>query len=855
MNRRTPILLSTGISLIFVFIHIVIEAGVFHTGWLSQNSPLRLLERKALDFKFASQSKKNLPMPQVVVAGIDEKSIDKYGLWPWNRTVIADFITQTTKGGAKVIAFDVNFADENRDANYHSVKTIRQSFEASSLLPGDDSQKSIESYLEQINQSQRSTQEKIRDLEVAIGKLSSSQKDRLSNVLSALRKSSTKASNLLNQTQSEFSRLKQRTSAFHEFLQHENKSISPDYALAQAIAQSPETILGYHNYFDLSYVVGVEDDEIDANIKRIQKSAVGKIYDRLQVQLGDTIVDSLEPVEVNIEQLNLGSEIVAVQAPLKVFAEKANYFGYFNAHLDPDGPVRQIPLLLREKSRIYPALSLLAASRYFNYDIFPLIGHLLPNTLSAIDFGGPKPVPTTPQGIQLINYYKAPEKYIPTFSIADFIDGSLAAQNYKDKVIYVGMTALGLYDMRPNPFSPSTPGVYMHAMATQNMIDGKFLERVYGVAIWEAIGFLLIGILMGWALPRLPPWTGLLATMIAIVSLYLLDMTFIFPSGHWMLVVFPTLQMLAVFLGITIYGYLTEGKEKKYIRSAFQQYLSKNVVDEVLQDKNKLSLGGEKRVCSVLFSDIRGFTSISEQLSPEQLTSILNAYLSPMTKIVFQNNGTLDKYMGDAIMAIFGAPVKYEDHPANAAIAALQMLQSLGEIQEALREKGLKEDLRIGIGIHTGEMSVGNMGSDVRFDYTVMGDNVNLASRLEGINKQYGTEVIVSESTYRAAGAAVYGRRLDSVRVKGKLEPINIYELLGIGAPNPNDEKFVLQFEQGWQFYHAQEWDQAQVCFQKIYDDLRPGDKASELYIKRCENMKVSPPGKEWDGVFTMMTK
>jgi adenylate cyclase len=329
----------------------------------------------------------------------------------------------------------------------------------------------------------------------------------------------------------------------------------------------------------------------------------------------------------------------------------------------------------------------------------------------------------------------------------------------------------------------------------------------------------------------------------------------VFPGGHWMMLVYPTIQLCAQFLGITVYGYLTEGREKQKIKNAFQFYLSKSVVDEVLQDPTKLSLGGEKRVCTVLFSDIRGFTTISERLAPEQLSALLNQYLTPMTNIVFKHQGTLDKYMGDAIMAIFGAPVRHGNHASQACFVALEMMEDLRRLHEVWRSQGLPE-LDIGIGMNTGPMSVGNMGSEVRFDYTVMGDNVNLGSRLEGINKQYGTNIIISEATYLEAQNDIYARHLDSVRVKGKREPVQIYELLGKGDPTPEHTLLMKQFQQSLVHYRSQEWNEAIAILEIIRKETKPDDFASGVYIKRCETMRdSSPPGPDWDGVFTMTSK
>jgi len=228
---------------------------------------------------------------------------------------------------------------------------------------------------------------------------------------------------------------------------------------------------------------------------------------------------------------------------------------------------------------------------------------------------------------------------------------------------------------------------------------------------------------------------------------------------------------------ITVYRVLTEQREKKYIRQTFSKFVSKSVVDELLKDPDKLKLGGEKKILTVLFSDIRGFTTISERLTPEALVEHLNEYLQAMTDIVFKYLGTLDKYVGDEIMAFWGAPIPQEDHAVLAARASVEMMRVLGELNRKWVAEG-KPELHIGIGLNTGDMVVGNMGSSSRMDYTLMGDNVNLGARLEGTNKVYGTNIIISEATYEYVKDHIVARELDLIRVKGKELPVKIYELI-----------------------------------------------------------------------------
>jgi adenylate cyclase len=290
---------------------------------------------------------------------------------------------------------------------------------------------------------------------------------------------------------------------------------------------------------------------------------------------------------------------------------------------------------------------------------------------------------------------------------------------------------------------------------------------------------------------------------------------------------------------------------KRMVKNAFSKYLSDKLVDIIVKNPEKLRLGGEKREISVLFSDIRGFTSISEKLSPEEIANLLHEYLTPMSEVILQNDGLLDKYIGDAIMALFGTPVWMETHAIKACEAALSMMKKLDELNKNWEKtKGLK--LKIGIGINTGECIVGNMGSDILFDYTAIGDTVNLASRLEGTTKFYGVGIVVSEFTVSKTDGRFFFRELDLVKVKGKEKPVKIYELIGWEATEKM-KTLTSQFYRALNFYRDGKWDSAIEGFKKCLE-ISPDDKPSKLYIERClklKEMKIE----EWEGIYEMEVK
>jgi adenylate cyclase len=324
-------------------------------------------------------------------------------------------------------------------------------------------------------------------------------------------------------------------------------------------------------------------------------------------------------------------------------------------------------------------------------------------------------------------------------------------------------------------------------------------------------------------------------------------------TGLWINLLFPLGAVAVNQSTITLFKYLTEARQKRLIRQAFQYYLHPTIVERVAQNPQLLRLGGESRELTVLFSDIRRFSAIAEALSPEALVYRLNEYFTIMTRVVFHHDGLLDKYLGDGIMAVYGAPLDDPDHAFRACCSALEMIGELKALQAHWASRGLPS-LDIGIGINTANMVVGNMGSELRFDYTVMGDGVNLASRLEGANKEYGTHIIISESTWEQVRDRIATRELDIIRVQGKAQPTRIFEVLGTSPLAPDRAAMMEAFEVALRAYRAQQWEDAIQAFQQVLTAV-PGDRPSQLYIERCKTFVAALPPSDWDGVYIMQTK
>jgi adenylate cyclase len=420
--------------------------------------------------------------------------------------------------------------------------------------------------------------------------------------------------------------------------------------------------------------------------------------------------------------------------------------------------------------------------------------------------------------------------------------------------VLLGFTAAIYQDLHPTSFQSGYPGVETHATVIANILDQDFLTRPGEILLFDLLFMFALSLMLGIVLPRTRPVSGALTAILCIAAIIgLAYYAFIGPK-IWLNIIYPSLLVITSYVVLTSYKYFTEEKHKKEIKMAFQHYVAPAVVDQMLGQIDHLHLGGERKQMTALFSDIRGFTTISERMNPEELVRFLNEYLSAMTQIVLQYEGTVDKYMGDAIMAFYGAPLEQPDHAIRACRTAVDMIARLKELGTEWQTRSLPH-MDIGIGINSGEMSVGNMGSEERFDYTIMGDNVNLASRLEGINKQYGTSIVISQFTYQLIQNQPFTvRELDSVRVKGKLEPVTIYELIGYGTTNSHMQQALEHFHDGLLAYKRRAWNQAIAQFQQALE-LRPNDYPAHLYLQRCEEYQQTPPPKNWDGVYTMKTK
>lgn len=424
----------------------------------------------------------------------------------------------------------------------------------------------------------------------------------------------------------------------------------------------------------------------------------------------------------------------------------------------------------------------------------------------------------------------------------------------KDTIFIFGVTAIGVFDLRPTPFEKVYPGAEIHTNVIDSLVNRNFLKP-HPKEKWYMMGILAImGLILSLILAQAGALAGLICSAFALIAVLAVDHFYLFSNGWLVTVALPFSLTSFLYVVMTFYKYLTEERKKKYLKSTFSKYVSPAIVDEILKDPSNVELGGRKIRMSVFFSDVRGFTTISEKLDPKVLGDVLNDYLTPMTEIVFANKGTLDKYIGDAVMAFFGAPINNKDSAKYACRCALQSLVKLKDIQADFQKRGLPH-IDIGIGINTGDMSVGNMGSNIVRNYTVMGDAVNLGARLEGATKEYGIRILISEFTYGDVKDTFTAREIDWVRVKGKNQPIRVYELVAEGRPaDESTVKMLEAFDRGFKLYIERKFNEALEAFNEALSH-NPSDPVSKLYVERCQDYLAEPPPAEWDGVFVMKTK
>jgi adenylate cyclase len=535
--------------------------------------------------------------------------------------------------------------------------------------------------------------------------------------------------------------------------------------------------------------------------------------------------------------------------PIPEIARSATVMANVADDPDEDGVFRRAVLLGALDGREIPSLGLAAYLR--GRDPTPS-GDALRLDEHDVYVGGQR-IPVDGDGRAILRF-AGPFGVHPAVSAAAVIQSELRIlagekpvldpEFFRDSFVIFGFSAPGLLDLRPTPLSRVSPGVEIHATVLDNLLTNGFIRRpaTAVVVLATLLVALCASLLVTWSRRA---WLAA-AVLIVVLPVPAIAGLVGYRMGFWWPVVEGELAVALAFVGSLVLNYATEGRQKRFIKQAFKLYLSPHVIDRILKDPSQLRLGGERRELTILFSDLEGFTSISEKLDPVALTSLLNDYLSDMTEIILDEGGTLDKYEGDAVIAFWNAPVSQPDHALRATRAAWRCQERLAERREEFLTK-TGASLRMRIGLNTGEAVAGNMGSHQRFNYTVLGDAANLASRLEGANKAFGTYTMLAESTRAAAGDAIRAREMGSLRVVGRGTPVRVYELLGMaGGPEPPG---LATFARGLELVQAGRTGEALAVFEGI-----PDDALARTYAERCRAL-LAAPDPSWDGVWVLSGK
>ncbi|WP_398470262.1 CHASE2 domain-containing protein [Tardiphaga sp.] len=679
----------------------------------------------------------------VVIVDIDEKSIQKYGQFPWPRTLLAELVTKLRQMGAVVTAFDVVFPEPDR---------LNPDLAASSFAGLDDE-----------------TRTRLRALP------------------------------------------------------------SNDQVFADAIRKS-RVVLGESG---LPYMLR----ELDKTLPVTGLATLG----------GEP-----QPFMLNFPGLLRNVEVIEKAAAGR---------GIFSIRNERDGIVRRVPMLMQTQGITMPSLS---------FEMLRVASGT-ETILVKSDRAGIKSVavrgfevPTDRNGQLWVHFARHdPSIYIPAAAI---LDGSAPAQAVAQKLVLVGTSAVGLLDVKTTPLDASIPGVEVHAQVLESALTRTVLSQPNYAIGAELLTALLLGLIVIWLAPMFGPIT--LVIMGAIFAALLIGTSWYFFQQQRLLIDFtyPLLSTTLIYSTLIFSNFVREQAQRRRIKSAFSQYLSPALVAQLAQSPEKLKLGGEEREMTIMFSDVRGFTKISESYKhdPHGLTTLMNRLLTPLTNAILDRKGTIDKYMGDAIMAFWNAPLDDHEHQLNACHAALDMLDRIAALNKQREDEAIQGGpvyipLNVGIGLNTGICVVGNMGSDLRFDYSVLGDSVNLASRLEGQSKEYGFPIIVGSKTALAAKDKLAILELDFIMVKGKTEPEVIYAIAG-REDMAHSERFQqlrnLTIEM-LACYRNRDWDGALFAIERgrSSDVAQQLEALYKLYEKRIREYLVSPPPADWNGAFALLTK
>ncbi len=585
--------------------------------------------------------------------------------------------------------------------------------------------------------------------------------------------------------------------------------------LIEKIGQLQPAVIGY----DVNFPEKSSEDS-DALLAEAVKKA------------GNVILPKEADLSINKNKLKVNNLLL----PIESLKSAAAGLGITNTPPDQDGVFRKLPVIIyNQEGQAEISFANLIANRY-----------LAQSGKSIVQ------IPTDKNGKMIINFTGGPKNF-SVISAADILSGNATSEQIKDKIILIGATAPDLHDEQLVPTSSGVlmSGVEIHANAVKTIISQNFLKPLKN--FYQILIFLIVPMLLGLTICFGKIRLSAVFALISVFA-YLVAAIILFDRGFVLDIFYFIVVVIFSYLSLVVMKYFFTAKEKKFIQNTFSRYVSQEIIDEITANPEKLKLGGQKKELTILFSDVRGFTTISEKLSPEDLVALLNNYLTAMTDTIMELSGVIDKYIGDAIMAFWGAPIDEGRHAEIACLASLEMIKKLKAKQPEWR-KQYDVEVNIGIGLNTGEAVIGNMGSDKRFDYTIMGDSVNLASRLESLTKQYGVKILISQFTKIKAGEKFIYRFLDRVAVKGKKEAVEIYELVCVKDEISGEIKnYIEKFNQGTNLYFKRYFNEALEVFSELVKN-NPDDLSSKIYLDRSREFIANPPADDWDGIYKFLTK
>jgi adenylate cyclase len=643
-------------------------------------------------------------------------------------------------------------------------------------------------------------------------------------------------------------------------LERLSKEYDGDEQFARAIERFGKVVLGNFFLYSESDLKGVDDKTLDLYANIMADFPLPRVspanpqtgtrdFQHLIQAFDDPYGLMPKGTQANIEVLS--------QALRKAHGAT----GFFNEESDPDGVVRHSLLVLPygrtnnlSEWDLYGSLDVQAIRLFEGLPDQQMILDFSETGVTALEFGPSRIVHPDAIGRMMIDYQGDVATY-PYVSIADVVHRTFSPGTFKGKIVLVGASATGIGDLRSTPFGGiNYPGVEIHANVIDTILNQHFLLRGANQIVVDLLLIFLFGVPLGLWLALAQPRSMLFGLLLLVPFGF--GVWYAFLHGWWLNFIVSSGTLVANVGFVAMYRALVEEKEKRRVRGAFQQYLSPEVIRRLLENPDLVK--PRKTEITVMFSDVRGFTTISEKLDAQELAALLNEYLTEMTQIVFRHNGTLDKYIGDAVMAFWGAPFEDHNHATQGCHAALEMIARLAEMQKKWKAEG-RPVLDIGVGLCTGVASVGNMGSNLRYGYTALGDIVNLSSRIEGLNREFATHVLLSDTTYAAVeDPLLVFRELDLIRVKGKLQPVTLYELVAArGMPDgdaPDLEERLEFFAQGRACYRERRWQDAQIVFEKLLERW-PEDGPGRMYLNRCREYLVAGPEENWDGVYVMTHK